>query len=117
MGMFVEVAEIGELEDGAMKAVEANGREVLLARVGDSYYAVSNKCPHMGGKLSEGWLDGHLVTCLRHGSQFDLRDGQVIRWAGAAAKIMSALSQKIRPPKPLDTFNIEIRDGRIEAEI
>ncbi len=44
----------------------------LLARVGDKYYAADNRCPHMGGKLSPGKLEGTVVTCPRHGSQFDL---------------------------------------------
>ena len=49
MGDFVQVAKIGELSDGTMKEVKAQGREFLLAMVGDKYYAANGRCPHMGG--------------------------------------------------------------------
>ena len=80
MSELVKVAQVDELKDGAMKEVLAQGREILLARVGDNYYAADNRCPHMGGKLSRGKLEGTIVTCPRHGSQFDLSDGRVVRW-------------------------------------
>jgi len=49
---LVKVAQVDELKDGAMKAVLAQGREILLARVGDKYYATDNHCTHMRGELS-----------------------------------------------------------------
>lgn len=81
MSNLVEVAKSGELAEGTMKEVLTQGHEILLARVGDKYYAANNRCPHMGGKLSQGKLEGTVVTCPRHGAQFDLSDGHVIRWA------------------------------------
>lgn len=39
------------------------GQEILVARVGDNYYSVDNRCPHMGGNLSKGNLEGTIVTC------------------------------------------------------
>jgi nitrite reductase/ring-hydroxylating ferredoxin subunit len=54
MGEFTEVSKIDELKNGTMKAVSAAGREILLARVGDKYYAADNRCPHMKGDLSQG---------------------------------------------------------------
>ena len=41
MGDFVQVGKTNELEDGAMKEVLAQGREILLARVGNNYYAAT----------------------------------------------------------------------------
>lgn len=71
----VEVFKKDELEDGAMKEVIIAGHHILIARAGDNYYAVNNHCPHMGGKLSHGQLNGTVVTCPLHGSQFDLQSG------------------------------------------
>jgi hypothetical protein len=45
MGGLVEVSKTGELQDGTMREVSVNGREILLARVGDRYYAAGNRCP------------------------------------------------------------------------
>jgi len=49
---------------------------ILLANVGGAIYALDNKCPHLGGDLSAGVLDGTMVTCPRHGAKFDVRTGE-----------------------------------------
>lgn len=41
--------------------------------------AIADRCPHAGATLSEGELDGTVLTCPRHGSQFDVCDGQRLR--------------------------------------
>jgi 3-phenylpropionate/trans-cinnamate dioxygenase ferredoxin subunit len=99
-----------------MKAVNVVGREILLARVGDNYYAAQNRCPHMGGKLVEGKLEGTVVTCPLHGSQFDLTNGQVVRWTnftGFAAK----MGKLLKSPKPLTTYKVKIEDDRVLVDI
>lgn len=53
---YVRVAATGELPVGAMIRVLVNGREVLLANVDGSYYAIANKCSHAGGSLAQGVL-------------------------------------------------------------
>ena len=79
MSNLVEVSKTSELEDGAVKEILVRERAVLLARIGGSYYASDNRCPHMGGRLSKGKLEETAVTCPPHGSQFDLRNDQVVR--------------------------------------
>jgi 3-phenylpropionate/trans-cinnamate dioxygenase ferredoxin component len=72
MGDYVEVARVGELDDGSMIMFTYEGKELLVARLGNSYYCVDNRCPHMVGDLSKGTLDGTVITCPRHHSQFDI---------------------------------------------
>jgi len=112
----VEVGKTGELEDGTMKAVLAQGREILLARVSDKYYAADNRCPHLGGKLSQGKLEGTVVTCSLHGSQFDLRDGQVVRWLKGSG-LISMVGRALKSPRPLDIYNVKVEDNRVWVEI
>ena len=114
--MFVEVGRSGELAEGAMIEVVAEGRKILLARVGGRYYAADNRCPHMGGRLSDGKLEGLVVTCPRHGSQFDLRDGRVVRWLKASG-LISTLSKALKSPRPLVTYSAKVEDDRILVEI
>jgi nitrite reductase/ring-hydroxylating ferredoxin subunit len=52
---------------------------LAVYHLGGSLYAVEDRCPHAGAVLSEGELDGSVVTCPRHGSQFDVRDGDRLR--------------------------------------
>lgn len=112
----MEVGKTGELEDGTMKAVLAQGREILLARVSDKYYAADNRCPHLGGKLSQGKLEGTVVTCSLHGSQFDLRDGQVVRWLKGSG-LISMVGRALKSPRPLDIYNVKVEDNRVWVEI
>ena len=42
-------------------------------------HAVEDSCPHAGAVLSEGELEGPVLTCPRHGSRFDVRTGQRVR--------------------------------------
>ena len=116
MGNFLQVSKTSELEDGTMKEVLVQGREILLARVADRYYAADNRCPHMGGKLSQGKLEGTLVTCPRHGSQFDLSDGRVVRWLKGSGLIFR-VSKALKPPRPLVTYNVKVEDDKILIEI
>ncbi len=112
----MEVGKTGELEDGTMKAVFAQGREILLARVSDKYYAADNCCPHLGGKLSQGKLEGTVVTCPLHGSQFDLRDGQVVRWLKGSG-LISMVGRALKSPRPLAIYNVKVEDNKVWVEI
>jgi len=112
----IEMGKTGELEDGVMKQVVADGREILLARVRDSFYAVDNRCPHMGGALSQGKLEGTVVTCPRHGSQFDLRDGQVVRWLKGSG-LISTLGKAFKSPRAIVTYKVEVVGDRILIDV
>jgi 3-phenylpropionate/trans-cinnamate dioxygenase ferredoxin component len=81
---YVKVAETSALPAGKMMKVTAGGKEILLANVGGSYYAIANKCTHLGGSLADGALDGNVVTCPRHHAQFDVKTGQAVSEAKIA---------------------------------
>lgn len=115
MSKFTEVAKIEELKSGTTKMVVAEGREILLARLGDKYYATDNRCPHMKGDLSQGKLEGIVVTCPLHGSQFDISNGQVVRWLKGG--LMSKLGSALKLSKALTVYNIKVEDGRVLVEI
>jgi len=97
LSVFTKVAAVGDLADGEMKDVETEGEAVLLAHVGDRYYAISNICSHFYTYLTEGWLypDECAVQCPLHESKFDLRTGE-----------------PTEPPAdiPVDTYEVRI-DG------
>ena len=116
MAKFTEVSKTGMLKDGTMQSVSTAGREILIARVGDKYYAADNRCPHMGGKLSRGKLEKTVVTCPLHGSQFDLRNGEVIRWLKGTG-LLSKIGKALKPPKSLTTYNVKVEDDRVMIEI
>lgn len=73
---FVEVMDVSELPAGQKARVVIEGREILLVNLDGSYYAVANKCSHMGGSLAKGTLEGSIVTCPKHGAQFNVQTGK-----------------------------------------
>ena len=116
MGSFIPVGMTGEFNDGTMKAIIAQKHEILIARIGNKYYAVDNHCPHMGGKLSEGKLQGTVVTYPKHGSQFDLIDGRVVRWLKGTG-LISKVGTILKSPRPLNKYRVKIEDDKILIEI
>lgn len=78
-GVFVRVARADEIPPGGLLRVEVEGTLVCLANVEGRIYAVSDECPHIGGALSDGELEGCMLTCPVHLARFDVRDGRVLR--------------------------------------
>jgi 3-phenylpropionate/trans-cinnamate dioxygenase ferredoxin subunit len=115
MSKFTEIAKIEELKSGTMKTVIAEGREILLARVGDKYYATNSRCPHMKGDLSQGKLEGTVVTCPVHGSQFDISNGQVVRWLKGG--LMSKLGGALKMSKAITVYNVKVENGKVLVEV
>jgi nitrite reductase/ring-hydroxylating ferredoxin subunit len=71
----VRVAGAGEINPGEGRVVEAGGRTVALFNVDGHYYAIDNACPHRGGPLGEGDLEGAVVACPWHAWRWDVRTG------------------------------------------
>lgn len=68
---------------------ETPGGPVAVFHVGGRLHAISDTCPHAGASLCEGELDGDIVTCPRHGSQFRVTDGERVR--GPADEAVAAV--------------------------
>jgi nitrite reductase/ring-hydroxylating ferredoxin subunit len=75
---FSNVAFAMDLKPNQMKPVNVNGKPVLLANIGGEYYAIGNKCTHMGCTLTNGELKGEVVQCPCHGSKFNVKTGKVV---------------------------------------
>lgn len=78
MGRFMKTVKIGEIEPGKAMRVEIEGERIALFNVDGSYYAISDVCTHEEASLSEGSLQGEIVSCPRHGARFNVRTGQVL---------------------------------------
>jgi len=76
---FVKIAQTSDFTDSNKKKISSDGREILLVKTGDSYFAIDNKCPHMNGSLYDGNLEGNNIVCPKHGSVFDVRSGESVQ--------------------------------------
>ena len=74
----IRVASTADVPIGKMIKVKANGRVILITNVDGGYYALNNKCPHLGGSLADGTLENGVVTCPRHGSQYEVKSGTAV---------------------------------------
>lgn len=95
-----------------MKEIQIMDHKILLARSKDNYYAADRRCPHLGGNLTKGKLEGTIITCPLHGSQFDLADGRVIRWLKGSG-IISKVGKAIKSPRSLRTYEVRIDGDKI----
>lgn len=74
--MAVKLAEVKDVPEGGSLIVRlSDGKEIALFKREDKIYALDNMCPHMGGPLGEGCIEGFRVACPWHGWEFDIRDG------------------------------------------
>lgn len=76
MADFVKVAQVDDIAPGTGKTVQVGDKEVALFNAGGTFYAIDNTCPHRGGPLGEGELEGTVVTCPWHNWQYDLTSGE-----------------------------------------
>jgi nitrite reductase/ring-hydroxylating ferredoxin subunit len=70
-----ETVRLSSLHDRKPVKVSVDGEDVLLAKVDDAVFAVSDICTHSEVSLSEGDIEGCSIECWLHGSSFDLRTG------------------------------------------
>ena len=57
-----------------------------------------------------------IVTCPLHGSQFDLRDGQVVRWLKGTG-LIAMVGRVLKSPRPLAIYNVKVEGDKILVEI
>lgn len=75
MSEFTTVASLADIPENGMKAVQANGSNLVLVRRDRSVYALEDRCSHEDFPLSAGEVTGGQITCALHGARFDLATG------------------------------------------
>ncbi|HEX5016134.1 MAG TPA: non-heme iron oxygenase ferredoxin subunit [Actinomycetes bacterium] len=77
-GAFVAVCPLSELSDGEPRKEVVNGTTIAVVLTEGEVYAINDTCSHGQVSLAEGEIEGCLLECWLHGSQFDLRTGQPV---------------------------------------
>ncbi len=125
---------VGRAEDippGQRRCVEANGRELVIFNIEGEFFALLDRCPHKGAKLSTGRLTGCIeakgygsytlssrgqtLRCPWHGWEYDLRTGRSYcdaeRIKARKFEVQEVSGrQLVEGPYQADTFEVE-RDG------
>ncbi len=92
--MLAKVCEKNLLGAGELRSFKVRGREILAVNLEGRVFCLDGRCTHAGAPLSEGTLDGEVLTCPWHYSQFNIKSGLVLR--GPAQKPLRAYSVEER---------------------
>ncbi|MDO8461394.1 MAG: Rieske (2Fe-2S) protein [Deltaproteobacteria bacterium] len=101
MGELVKVTAVSEVPNNEGRVFEVKGQQVALFNVDGKICAIENVCPHRGGPLGEGSLDGAIVTCPWHGWQFDVTTGQ----------------SPVNPAASVKTFPCKVEGANVSVEV
>ena len=64
-----------DIVEGSAKLLRAKGEEMAVFKSNGQLYGIQNICPHEGGQLCNGWIEGGEVVCPLHRYKFDLKTG------------------------------------------
>lgn len=89
MPEFQKAAAVSEIPDGTGKRVELGGKAIALFNVGGNFFAIQERCPHRGGPLSEGTIQGCNLTCPWHAWTFDVKTGDRVGFPPGMGRILT----------------------------
>jgi nitrite reductase/ring-hydroxylating ferredoxin subunit len=113
MANWIKLGEVDMLSEGAMQEVQVGDQALLLARLGETYYATQARCPHLRAHLAKGKLDGTVVMCPAHGSTFDVTTGRNLAWVESLPGLIKGVAKALVKPKDLNTFPVKVEEGRV----
>jgi len=102
MSKYVKITEANEIPENEMQLFKVGGCEVLIVNVKGEFYALENRCPHMGYPLYLGSLTGKVLTCGFHYASFDVTSG----------KSLGPISES-----PLKTYKVKIENSSVLVEL
>lgn len=98
------LCSVTDVPDGSVVRFELGTAAIAVAHIGDSWYAIGDRCSHQDVSLSEGELDPDACTleCPKHGSCFSLTTGT---------------PSSLPATKPVPTYVVRIDDSDVYVEI
>lgn len=96
------ISPAAAVAEGELLQAVVAGRAVCVGRAAGGWVAFDDTCTHEDCSLADGELDGDVIVCPCHGSEFDLRTGDVLT-----------------PPAldPLPIYEIREIDGSLEVRL
>lgn len=95
----VFVCKVGELPPGGSRRLVTDPEPIAVFHVDGRYFACSDACPHAGGPLHQGYLEGASVSCPWHGWNFPLE------------------AEPGAPKDGVDRYPVVVVDGEILVEL
>ncbi len=113
---FHPVCKQDDIPVGSSMAFSVEGKTVLVFHLQDGYFATQSNCTHLFLPLKKGKiLDGCHLQCPFHRAEFDIRTGEVVKWANFPPGIQ--LVNTVRREKALETYAVKVMDGQVQVEL
>jgi Thioredoxin-like proteins and domains len=93
--------KLSELQTGILKAVELQGRSLILTLLEDKVACYQNSCAHLGMPLDMGTFENGIITCPYHGFKFAADSGECLT----------------APEVQLETLAVRVKDGLVEIKL
>jgi nitrite reductase/ring-hydroxylating ferredoxin subunit len=91
MGKII-AGKVLDIPPGKMIKIAVDGKDVMVANIDGDFCAMDDSCTHSGASLSEGSLEGCIVTCGWHKAEFDCKTGKLVKFP---AKINNLASYNV----------------------
>jgi nitrite reductase/ring-hydroxylating ferredoxin subunit len=76
---YTKAIAVTDLGPGSKQTVVLSGKKIAIANVDGEFFAIDDTCTHEECSLgTEGFLDGSIIICGCHGSQFEVSTGKVL---------------------------------------
>jgi len=92
--MWIAVAKLADLKPESARVVRAGKTELALTCTPDGIFAMDNTCPHSGGALGEGLVEGNKIICPLHSWEFDCKSGVCLTEKGVKQRFYSVKIEK-----------------------
>ena len=116
--MDVVVGGVEEVRRDGCRIIDVEGRPVGVISVGDQFFAVGDRCPHMGASMCTGSLSGTLLPARPHELVYGM-DGHVIRcpWHGWEFDLVTGRSLLEPTRVGLRTYRVTQQDGDVVLHV
>ncbi len=98
---YVPALALDDFPQSGIASVVLGGWHVLIAKVGDDFFALNDRCSHAASPLSTGRLRHGAIMCPLHGARFELASGKCIGGANRA----------------VPSFRVRIASGMVEVAV
>jgi 3-phenylpropionate/trans-cinnamate dioxygenase ferredoxin subunit len=113
---YQTVCRADDIEVGTKKAFKVGSESVLVYRLEDGYYATQANCTHLFAPLLKGKIvEGCRIQCPFHRAQFDIRTGEVAKWANFPPGVQ--LLNVVRGEKALKTWKVRVEGGNVQLDL
>ncbi|WP_193611721.1 Rieske (2Fe-2S) protein [Nocardioides lijunqiniae] len=112
--MDVRVGTVDEVRSEGCRIVDVGGRRIGVISVGDDFFAINDKCPHMGASMSAGSLGGTMLASTPHEYVYG-KDDRVIRcpWHGWEFDLETGRSLLEPKRSGLGVYRVTQEDGHV----